>query len=120
MASRMKDDMEFMRSVRDRMQDAVDADRENRDEALDDLEQLVGQGQWPDDIRREREEDGRPCLTINRLPQFVRQVTGDIRRMNPSIKVLQGDAAASKESAEIIEGLVRHIQSECDASSVYE
>lgn len=112
--------LELLRTARQRMQDCIDADEENRDEALDDLEQLVGQGQWPDDIRASRESDNRPCLTINRLPQFVRQVTGDIRRMNPSIKVMPGDQEASQESAEIVEGLVRHIQSESDASSVYE
>lgn len=111
---------ELIKTARKRMSDAIDADTDNRDEALDDLEQLIGQGQWPDDIRQEREADGRPCLTINRLPQFVRQVTGDIRRMNPSIKVLPGDQEASEDTAEIIEGLTRHIQSESDASSVYE
>lgn len=116
----MIDNLEFMRLARQRMQDAIDHDRENRDEALDDLEQLVGQGQWPDDIRQSREQDGRPCLTINRLPQFVRQVTGDIRRMNPAIKIVPSDNEATAETAEIIEGLVRHIQSDCDASSVYE
>lgn len=116
----MIDNLEFMRLARQRMQDAIDHDRENRDEALDDLEQLVGQGQWPDDIRQSREQDGRPCLTINRLPQFVRQVTGDIRRMNPAIKIVPSDNEATMETAEIIEGLVRHIQGDCDASSVYE
>ena len=113
------DETEFMRNARARMQDAIDGDRENREEALDDLENLIGL-QWPDDVRQSREADGRPCLTINRLPQFVRQVTGDIRRMNPSIKVLAADNEATEEVAEVIEGLVRHIQSESDASSVYE
>jgi hypothetical protein len=116
----MKDNTDFMRIIRERMQDAIDNDRENRDESLDDFENLIGVGQWPDEIRREREEDGRPCLTINRLPQFVRQVTGDIRRMNPAIKVLPGDNESSQETAEIIEGLTRQIQTESDASSVYE
>lgn len=116
----MTDNDDFMRIVRKRMQDAIDFDRDNRDEALDDFENLVGSGQWPDDIRQEREQESRPCLTINRLPQFVRQVTGDIRRMNPSIKVLAADNAATEETAEIYEGLVRHIQSASDASSVYE
>ena len=115
-----EDQIEFMRRVRSRMQDAIDHDRENRDEALDDLEQLVGQGQWPDDIRQAREEDARPCLTINQLPKFVRQVTGDIRRMNPSIKVLAADNEAAEEVAEVYEGLVRSIQSQSSASSVYE
>lgn len=116
----MKDDAEFMRQVRERMQDAIDHDRDNRDEALDDFENLVGAGQWPDDVRQEREAEGRPCLTINRLPQFVRQVTGDIRRMNPAIKMLAADNEATEEVAEIYEGLTRDIQSASDASSVYE
>ena len=114
------DNTDFMRVVRERMQDAIDNDRENRDESLDDFENLIGAGQWPDDIRQSREQEGRPCLTINRLPQFVRQVTGDIRRMNPAIKVLPGDNESTEDVAEIIEGLTRQIQTESDASSVYE
>lgn len=103
----------------DRMDEAVDADRENREEALHDLESLAGH-QWPDDIRQSRESEGRPCLTINRLPQFVRQVTGDIRNMNPSINIMPGDGDASSEVAEIYEGIIREIQYRSDASSVYE
>ena len=113
------DDAEFMRLARSRMEESVDADRENREEALDDLDNIVGD-QWPDEIRTEREQDGRPCLTINRLPQFLRQVTGDLRKMNPAINVIAADSSASPEIAEVVEGLVRHIQHACDASSVYE
>ena len=102
-----------------RMSEAVDADRENREEALHDLESLSGH-QWPDDIRQSREAEGRPCLTINRLPQFVRQVTCDIRNMNPSINIMPGDGDASSEVAEIYEGIIREIQYRSDASSVYE
>lgn len=118
MVRRMKQD-DIISAARDRMDEAVDADRENREEALHDLESLAGH-QWPDDIRQQRESDRRPCLTINRLPQFTRQVTGDIRNMNPSVNVVPGDADASDEVAEIVEGLVRHIQYRSDATSVYE
>lgn len=111
---------DLLRLCRERMQDAIDGDRENREEALDDFENLTGHGQWPDDVRRDREADSRPCLTINRLPQFVRQVTGDIRRMNPAINVMPADGEANEETAEIIEGLVRQIQADSDAASVYE
>lgn len=110
---------DLLRTARERMQDAIDSDRENREEALDDLEHLIGL-QWPDDIRQSREADGRPCLTINRLPQFLRQVTGDIRRMNPAIKVLAANNDAHEGVAEVIEGLTRQIQHASDASSVYE
>lgn len=112
-----KDDI--IAAALDRMSEAVDADRENREEALHDLEASAG-FQWPDSIRQAREAEGRPCLTINRLPQFVRQVTGDIRNMNPAINVMPGDTDASTEVAEIYEGIIREIQYRSDASSVYE
>ncbi len=110
----------IIKTALDRMAEAVDADRENRAEAMDDLENLAGFGQWPDDVKREREDEGRPCLTINRLPQFTRQVTGDIRKLNPAINVMPADGEASDEVAEIYEGLIRQIQYQSDASSVYE
>jgi len=102
-----------------RMAQAIDADRDNREEALDDLQNLSGM-QWPESTKSAREAENRPCLTINRLPQFARQVTGDIRAMNPAINILPGDGEATDEVAEIIEGLVRQIQYKSDASSVYE
>lgn len=110
---------DILKLARSRMSEAVTADLENRQEDMDDLEKLVG-NQWPQDIREEREQDGKPCLTMNRLPQFVRQVTGDIRRMNPAIKVIPSDSNATPENAEIIEGLIRQIEYASDASSIYE
>lgn len=97
----------------------LDADRDNDELALDDLQNLIGE-QWPDSIKTSREADSRPCLTLNRHPQFVRQVTGDIRAMNPAVKVYPADSEATKEGAELLEGVVRQIQYASDASSVYE
>lgn len=102
-----------------RMAEAVDADRNNRERGMEDLKFLTGD-QWPEEARREREGDSKPVLTINRLPQFVRQVTGDIRRMNPAINVSPASDDATDETAELIEGLIRHIEYNSDASSVYE
>lgn len=114
-----KSALDIVKTARDRMAEAVEADRENRARDMDDLEKLIGR-QWPDKIRQQREADGKPCLTINRLPQFVRQVTGDIRRMNPAIRVSPTDNKASEEVAEIYEGLIRHIEQRSEASTVYE
>ena len=36
----------------------------------------------------------RPILTVNKVPQFVRQVTGDIRQLRPSIHVVPIDEKA--------------------------
>lgn len=105
--------------ARKRMSEAQDADQDNRLYAMNDLEHIAGY-QWPSDIRESREADGRPCITINRLPQFVRQVTGDIRQLNPAINVIPGDSEASEDVADVIEGLTRHIEYRSDASTVYE
>lgn len=110
---------EIISTARKRMQDAIDGDRDNRDEALDDLKKLAGE-QWPQNIKQEREDTNRPVLTINRLPQFVRQVTGDIRKMNPAINITPGDGNSDSETAELVEGLVRQIQYKCGASTIFE
>ena len=111
---------EFLEVSRKQLSQSTSADRDNRDRALDDLKHLVGEGHWSDEIRLSRERENRPCLVINQLPQFLRQVTGDLRAMNPAIEAAPADGEASKEVAEVIEGLIRHIQYRSDASSVYE
>lgn len=98
---------------------AVVKDLDNREDALDDLRFLANRS-WPEETRREREADGKPCLSINRLSRFVRQVTGDIRRTNPGIKVVPADGDASEEMAEIKGGLIRQIEAASGAEGVYE
>ena len=114
-----EDEAQLLREGRDRFAAAYEEDFWNRDEALDDLEFLVGE-QWPENVKAEREEAGRPVLTINRMPQFLRQVTGDIRRVNPAIRVSAADGEADKDVAEIYEGLIRHIENKSDATTTYE
>lgn len=99
---------------------AQDADRDNRILSEDDLNNLSGELQWDREDRKLRELQGRACLTSNQLPRFVRQVTGDIRQMNPSVKVSPDDDDASKELAEIVEGICRNIMYRSDGPSVFE
>ena len=109
---------DLMTTARERYQKGVDDEQENRDDALEDLEFLAGE-QWPEEIRRERIEDGRPILTINRLPQYVRQVTGDIRQNRPSIKVRPADDVSDDKLADVFSGLIRHIEAASDAGIAY-
>ena len=103
----------------DRLDEAANADRDNRYLAKTDLEFAVGE-QWSEADKQERDLEGRPCLTINAMPQFIRAVTGQIRSMNPAIRVMGSDAKATREVADIYEGLIRQIEYRSDASSVYE
>lgn len=110
----------ILKRALEQFSDADSYDHENLESALSDLEFATGIGQWDQADRDQREKDGRPMLTINRMPQFIRQVTGDIRRTNPSVKIAAGDNDATSETAEIMEGLIRNIEQACDASSTYE
>ncbi len=102
-----------------RFQQAADAESEMRKFALDDLKFRAGE-QWPDGIKRQREIDGRPCLTINQMPQFIRQVTNDQRQNRPSIQVNPVNDEADPETAEIIQGIIRHIEYDSSADAAYD
>ena len=105
-------------------QEAFDlcAEREeaNRAAALDDIRFARLAEQWPEHVKRAREVEGRPCLTINRLPAFIRQVVNDARQNSPSIIVHPVDSFADPATAEIINGLIRNIEAASDADVAYD
>ena len=111
-------DADRMRIARERYQRSVDHEQDNRDAGIEDLEFMAGD-QWPEEIRRERNEDGRPILTINRMPAFVHQVVNDIRQNKPSIKVRPVDDDSDDEISDIYTGLIRHIEHSSDAMVAY-
>lgn len=93
-----KGKLDVVKKVRDCLSEAWDHDKDNRRAAADDLEFLAG-NQWPDAVRQQREQEGRPILQINRLPQFVRQVSNDIRQADIAIKVVPSDGAVMQAQA---------------------
>jgi len=113
-----KIDNDFLRIAIERAHAAHQRERDNMQEAYEDLEFLAG-NQWPQYAKQQREAEERPCLTINRLPQFVRQVTGDIRLMKPAIKAVPIDARAKHSIAELISCMIRYIENRSDAQSAY-
>ncbi|MGZ3770068.1 MAG: portal protein [Bdellovibrio sp.] len=114
-----KSEDEVLRIARERFTLAEEAEREVRELALEDLKFRAGE-QWPDKLKNERENDGRPCLVINRIPQFVRQITNDQRQNRPSIKVSPVDDNADIETAKIFQGLIRHIENNSGADVAYD
>src|SRR5436305_735679 len=86
-----------------------ETEAQNRAEALDDLRFAKLGEQWPEGVRAARVRDGRPCLTINRQPAFIRQVVNEARQNRPSIRVHPVDSEADPAIAEIYSGLIRNI-----------
>jgi hypothetical protein len=116
--------------MRKRLQMAQAAYSDSREDELDDLRFMAGspdnQWQWPADVLATRGSvqgqtiNARPCLTINKLPQHVRQVTNEQRQNRPSGKVIPADDNADVEVAEIFNGVVRHIEYMSDADVAYD
>lgn len=100
---------------------AIDREQDNIDLGYDDLNFLSAHdySQWPEKQRKERENDGRPVLQVNRLQTFIDQITGDIRQMRPAIKVVPVDNGADEKIANLYAGLIRYVENRSDASAIY-
>lgn len=97
---------------------ASDAESDTRQKGLEADKFRAGE-QWPENVRASRATDSRPCLTFNRMGQFTRQVTNDMRMNRPSLRIDPvGDADV--DTAKIFEGLVRHIQVASNADVAYD
>ena len=121
---------DMMTLMRSRFSTTIDAYSETRQTQLDDLQFFAGNSdnayQWPRDVLATRGAGNtnavtaRPCLTVNKLPQHVRQVTNDQRQNRPSGKVIPADDKADVEVAEVFNGIVRHIEYISDADVAYD
>jgi hypothetical protein len=75
--------------------------------------------QWPDSALRTRGKD-KPNLTINKTRQHNLQIVNDGRQNKPSVKVRPTGGSASMKSAEVIEGIIRHIEYISNAQVAYD
>ena len=125
-----KGNSDRLSTMRTRLDMAISSYSESREDELDDLRFMAGspdnQWQWPADVLATRGSvqgqtiNARPCLTINKLPQHVRQVTNEQRQNRPSGKVIPADDKGDIEVAEIFDGMVRHIEYMSDADVAYD
>ena len=109
----------LMTRIRKRMERVVSAESENRKAGLEDRKFKKGD-QWPSEIVAQRNLDKRPCLTINKLPTFVHQITNDQRQNRPSIVVSPVGDRGDVKVAKMYRGLIRHIERSCAADIAYD
>ena len=125
-----KSESDILALARSRLDLAVSALSESREDETDDLRFYAGspdnQWQWPADVLATRGAvqgqtiNARPCLTINKLPQHVRQVTNDMRQNRPGARVIPVDDKADVAVADIFNGMIRHIEYISDADVAYD
>lgn len=116
------DVQKMLETARERYKRCVEADEENRKRALEAI-RFRNLEQWDAKIKADRENDpegARPCLVLDKTNQHVRQVVNDIRQNRPAIKVRPVDDIADPRTAEIFQGIIRHIESTSNADIAYD
>jgi hypothetical protein len=96
-----------------------DADTMNRQEGLEDLK-FVNGDQWPVELQNSRNLESRPVLTINKLDGYCRQVSNQQRQQRPRIRVHPTNNEADVKTAQVIEGICRHIEVNSNADTAYD
>lgn len=112
-------DDEIVAEAKARFEICVTVDDGDREDSLEDLRFLKGD-QWDEEAVRERELDNRPCLVNNNIPAILHQVTNDVRQNKQSIHVHPVDDGADVEVAEVIEGILRHVEYDSGADAAYD
>ena len=100
--------------------DAIyEKEKGQRDLAIEDALFVYSEdGQWDDIGKSSR--DNRPRYTIDRVSPALHQVIGDQRQNRTDIKVIPDSSNADKDTAKVLDGLIRSIESRSDASNAYD
>ena len=108
--SKASSDDSILEDAKDKFRICEENESDNRENALDDLRFGRLGEQWDRKDAKNRSDEGRPMLTINRMPSYIRQVVNDARQNKPSIRVHPVDDFADPDTAEILNGVIRNIE----------
>ena len=119
MADKDKDE-KILEEARKQFQRCQESEADNRERYDSDIRFGRLGEQWPEQTKKLRNDEQRPCLTLNRIPAFVRQMVNDARQNKPSIKCSPVDDKADIETAEILNGVIRNIEIQSSADEAYD
>lgn len=114
-------DKDILKEARERLKDCIEDSEEEREKQQDDLNFSTLE-QWPAAIRNSRENDpngARPCLTIDKINQYISQVVNDFRQNPISGKIRPVSDDAHEDAADVFQGVVRNIEDHSTASVAY-
>lgn len=116
----MTDERKFMDLARERFRMAAEEEGDIRREAQTDLEYVSGEGQWHPEIKRAREASGRPALTFSKLHTYIQSVANEARQNKPQPKVNPIGGGATTDVANVLNGILRHIQYRSQADVAFD
>lgn len=117
-------DQEILTEAKARFQRCQDFESDFRKLFVDDIKFCNADSdngyQWPEAMRRQRDKDARPCLTINKTRQHALMVINEAKENKPSVRVSAVGGDASYDSAQVYEGVIRHIEYQSNAADAYD
>lgn len=112
-------DKDLLKTAINRFDIAEDADNEFRRLFKEDLEFVAGD-QWAPLAKQQRTESSRPCFTVDRINAFLRQIVNEQRQNKPRIEVLANGNGATDIVANVMQGMIKHIEYDSAADSHYD
>ena len=110
---------EIWEEARDRLQICIDAESSDRTKAKVAILFREGEGHWDDDYVTTASAET-PQLTINLTDALVRRVVNNIKQQRPRGKAHPVGDDADIETAEVINGVGRHVEYRSEASVAYD
>lgn len=95
----------------------------SRERFIEDLKFSYGDAdngyQWPNAVRRTRDIDSKPCLTMNIIRQHNLQIINDAKRNKSEVTVLATGGGATYDSAQVYSAILSDIQYSSQAQLAY-
>jgi predicted NBD/HSP70 family sugar kinase len=122
--SKKPSDEDILATAKDRFVYAIERESHNKTRQKEDIRFAASSPddpwQWETKTLQSRQLHDRPVLTINKLPLHIRQVTNDIRQNRPQVRFRPADDKSDPEVADILNGVVRHIEAHSQADMAYD
>jgi hypothetical protein len=111
-------DDDILEELKDRYADATSQWADIREEGAKDMRAVSGDP-WPKEDRDQRDDNGRPCLSLDELGQYTNQVINDVRSNKRGITVTPRGNGANDATAKFRQGKIRDIEYQSNAQQAY-
>jgi len=118
-----EDDDKILSEALKRFDYLMELDADNRELWKEDLKFANGDPdngwQLESNVFQDRQAAGKPCLTVNKVKALNRVITNEYRMNRTSPKVIPSGGGSDKDTAETFNSIIRHIEAQSCADSVY-
>ena len=114
----VKKEVPFIERVRERLKKTIEAWDKQYQLSIGEINFLSPANQWPEDAKSARV--GKPTIASDRLNAQVKQICNQQRDNRPAICFHAVNSDADEDTANILQGIVRHIEYESRADLAYD